>query len=302
LERLWWILAFQETPHPTKTHTVEEGVGRLQEVIAAFHDALPTVGIGIAVFALFLVVAGLVKFGIRRYAAGRGRHGNLVLAAGRLMYASITIVGFLVACVVVFPGFTPTGMLTSLGIGSLVIGLAFKDVLQNYLAGILLLIAEPFHAGDQIVYNEFEGSVEDIQPRATFIRTYDGRRVVIPNAELFTNAITVNTAFDIRRVEYDLGIGYGDHIEKAKPLILEAIRESGTTLDDPAPEVLTYDLADCSVKLRLRWWIRPPRMRELLDARDEVLAAVKDKLVRNGIDIPSPRTRSCFTIRQRYRW
>jgi uncharacterized membrane protein len=103
------------------------------------------------------------------------------------------------------------------------IGFAFRDILQNFLAGILLLLTEPFRIDDQIIVKEFEGTVEDIQTRATMIRTYDGRRIVIPNAELFTESVIVNTAFEKRRLEYDVGIGYGDDIERAKALILEAI-------------------------------------------------------------------------------
>jgi small conductance mechanosensitive channel len=178
--------------------------------------------------------------------------------------------------------------LTSLGVGSLVLGLAFKDILRNYLAGILLLATEPFRIGDQVIVAGFEGTVEEIEPRATFIRTYDGRRVVVPNGEMFEKVLVVNTAFERRRVEYDVGIGVEDDVERAKALILEAVAETGSALSSPAPEVLTYDLDDYSVKLRVRWWIQPPEMAELFDARDKVLAAIKVKLLSNGIDLPYP--------------
>ena len=85
-----------------------------------------------------------------------------------------------------------------LGIGSVAIGFAFRDILQNFLAGILLLVTQPFRIGDQIVASNYEGTVEDIQTRATFIRTYDGRHVVVPNADLFTDTVVVNTAFEHR--------------------------------------------------------------------------------------------------------
>jgi hypothetical protein len=134
------------------------------------------------------------------------------------------ILGALVGCVIVFPNFTPASLLQFLGIGSVAIGFAFRDVLQNYLAGILLLLTEPFRIGDQIRFGSYEGTVEEIQTRATLLKTYDGRRVVIPNSELFTNSVVVNTAFEVRRLEYDVGIGYGDDVERARALILEALR------------------------------------------------------------------------------
>ncbi|MBR7552348.1 mechanosensitive ion channel, partial [Mycobacterium tuberculosis] len=77
---------------------------------------------------------------------------------------------------------------------SVAIGFAFKDIFQNLLSGILLLLSEPFRIGDQIISGNFEGTVEDIQIRATTIRTYDGRKVVIPNSQLYTSPMTVNTA------------------------------------------------------------------------------------------------------------
>jgi small-conductance mechanosensitive channel len=200
----------------------------------------------------------------------------------------------LVAAVIVFPNFTPTSLIQFLGIGSVAFGFAFRDVLQNYLAGILLLLTQPFRIGDQIRFEDYEGTVEDIQTRATFLRTYDGRRVVIPNAELFTHTVTVNTAFPTRRIEYDVGIGYGDDVDRAKALILDVLRELQDAMDDPAPDVLTHELSASSVVLRVRWWIRPPARQDALDARDHVIAAIKKKLIENGIDLPFPTQHVLF--------
>ena len=111
----------------------------------------------------------------------------------------------------------------------------------------------PFRISDQIKYKGFEGTVEDIQTRATIIKTYDGRRVIIPNAELFTNAVTVNTAYDKRRLQYNVGIGYGDDIARARELMLEAMREVDGVLSYPEPEALVMDLAESSVNIRARW-------------------------------------------------
>ena len=91
----------------------------------------------------------------------------------------------------------------TLGVGGVAIGFAFKDIFQNFLAGILLLLTKPFNVGDQIIFRDFEGTVEDIQTRATLLKTYDGRRVAIPNSDLYMNAVPVNTAFPIRRVEWE---------------------------------------------------------------------------------------------------
>ena len=149
---------------------------------------------------------------------------------------------------VVLPGFDPATLISGLGIGGVAIGFAFRDILQNFLAGLLLLMTDPFRIGDQIVVKGFEGTVEDIQTRATILKTYDGRRVVIPNGDLFTESVIVNTAYDKRRSQYDVGTGYEDNIELATSLILNNISHIEGVLPDPAPDVQVVDLADSSPK------------------------------------------------------
>jgi small-conductance mechanosensitive channel len=216
------------------------------------------------------------------------------MVLGRLAQGTVILVGLFVALSIVIPTFKAGDLVQLLGISGVAIGFAFRDILQNFLAGILILLTEPFQIDDQIVFKDFEGTVENIETRATTIRTYDGRRIVIPNAELFTNSITVNTAFDNRRLEYDVGIGYGDDIDEAKRLMLEAVHSVEVVLKDPAADVLVMELAESSVNIRVRWWIKPPRRADALDSRDRVLAAIKNKLNANGIDLPFPTRQILF--------
>ena len=99
------------------------------------------------------------------------------------------ILGFLIALSVLAPSFEAGDLIKSLGVGTVAIGFAFQNILQNFLAGILLLLQEPFHLGDFIRVRGIEGTVYDIQSRATIVSTKDGRRVVIPNAVLFTSPV-----------------------------------------------------------------------------------------------------------------
>lgn len=111
---------------------------------------------------------------------------------------------------------------------------------------------------------------------------------------MFTNSVTVNTAFEHRRLEYDIGIGYGDDIDQAKELILEAIYSVNGILKNPAPDALVIDLADSTVNIRARWWIQPPRRADAMISRDKVLTAIKQKLTANGIDLPYPTQQILF--------
>jgi small-conductance mechanosensitive channel len=267
---------------------------QLQEMVNSLIRLIPNIAVAVIVFILFYFVAQGIKALVSRLSRRYGRNRNLGLVLGRLAQWIVVLLGLLIALVVIFPNFTPAQLIQLLGIGSVAIGFAFRDILQNFLAGILLLLTEPFRIGDQIIVNAFEGTVTDIQARATTIRTYDGRRVVIPNANLFTDSVTVNTAFEQRRRQYDVGIGYGDDIGRAKTLILEAINEIEDVLAEPPPDALVVDLAPSSVIIRARWWIRPPQRADALDTQDKVLTVIKNKLVENGIDLPFPTQQILF--------
>ena len=268
---------------------------RAQTVVNGLVAAIPSIFVALIVFGVFLVVAAIVKSVVARLTEARLQaHRNAGVAVGRLAQGLVIFVGLLVALSVALPTFRPGDVVQVLGIGSVAIGFAFRDILQNFLAGILLLVTQPFRIGDQIVAGTHEGTVEDIQTRATFIRTYDGRRVVIPNADLFTDTVVVNTAFEHRRLEYDVGIGYGDDVERARGVILDAVRSTDGVLAEPAPDVLLMDFAPSSVNLRVRWWIAPPKRADALDARDRVLTAVKHQLTAHGIDLPFPTQQVLF--------
>jgi small conductance mechanosensitive channel len=265
---------------------ISEALKGVREMGNQFLERLPYIVVAFAVFLIFYLAGKLIRHGIRQVSERRRRHRNVGLVLGRLAQGFIIFIGLMIGLVIALPTLKPAQLVEFLGISSVAIGFAFRDILQNFLAGILLLWNEPFRIGDQISMGDYEGDVEDIQTRATTIHTYDNRRIVIPNSQLFTNPVTVNTAFDKRRVEYDIGIGYGDDVVRAKELMLKAVRSVEGVLNEPGPEVLIYEFAASSVNLRVRWWIAPPRRRDALDSRDYVLAAIKQTLLANGIDLP----------------
>ncbi|QMS92102.1 mechanosensitive ion channel family protein [Nostoc edaphicum CCNP1411] len=267
---------------------------KIQSMINGFIALLPNILLGLIVFILFLFIASRIKALVKRLTRNRRSARNLGLVLGRLAQGLTILIGLFIALSIVIPTFQAGDLIQLLGISGVAIGFAFRDILQNFLAGILILLTEPFQIDDQIVFKGFEGTVENIETRATTIRTYDGRRIVIPNSELFTNSVTVNTAFDNRRLEYDVGIGYNDDIDRAKQLMLDAMLSVDEVLKDPAPDVLAMELAESTVNIRVRWWVHPPRRADNLISRDKVIIAIKKKLVANGIDLPFPTQQILF--------
>ncbi|CAN5897411.1 hypothetical protein BH11GEM1_BH11GEM1_18600 [soil metagenome] len=117
--------------------------------------------------------------------------------------------------------------------------------------------------------------------------------MIIPNSDLFTNAVTVNTAFATRRMEYDLGIGYGDDVEKARAIVLRVLEATDGVLPDPKADVIVVAVADSTVALRARWW-SSSRIADLLVSQDKVLTQCKQQLTAAGIDLPFPTQQILF--------
>lgn len=262
--------------------------GVLQSVRAMaldFSERLPYLVFALLVFCVFWMVGVSVRSLTHRAVAGRQRARSLGLVLGRVSQGLIVFLGMMVALVIAVPGFHPGDLAQTLGIGTVAIGFAFRDILQNFLAGILLLLSEPFRIGDQIVVGAYEGTVEDIQTRATFLRTYDGRRVVIPNSNLFTQSVTVNTAFERRRLEYEVRVSGSNDVEHARQVVLNAVRAAQTDVEDAAPDVLVVNL-DSGLTLRARWWVRPAKQRDRLASRDQVLSSIQKALRDHDIALP----------------
>lgn len=258
----------------------------LQQMISR----IPYLIVASLVFVIFWVLSIFFKKAVTRILGSRKHHQNLVTVFRRVGSALILFLGFMVAMIIAVPSFTPGKLIGALGIGSVAIGFAFKDIFQNLLSGILLLLSEPFRIGDQIISGNFEGTVEDIQIRATTIRTYDGRKVVIPNSQLYTSTMTVNTAYSQRRLEFDVGIGYENNIIDAQRVILSVLKAAPTVSKLAEPSVIATALADSSVVLRVRWFIDDGTQTNRVASINEVIILVKEALEEANISIPFPVT------------
>jgi small-conductance mechanosensitive channel len=251
-----------------------------------FFLQLPNIVAAIIFFGFAWIASQVIGKLVTKVAQKRNRPdlGNLLSSLAR---GAILITAALFATAIIFPSVNPGDIFTTLGIGSVAIGFAFKDILQNLLAGLLLLIRRPYKRGDQIVVKDFEGTVEQIESRATLIKTYDGRRVIIPNSDVYTSPVVVNTAFDARRDEFVVGIGYGDDMDKAISVFETAMTKVDGVLADPAPEILPFALNDSTVDLKARWWANSTRS-EQVHVRSRVVVALYNAAKANNIDLPFP--------------
>lgn len=268
--------------------TYQTITGTANELLIGFAERVPYFVAAIIIMIVFWLLSKLFKKVVKKILGSRSSYQNLVKVFQRVGGALIFFIGFMIAMVVAIPGFTPAKLIGALGIGSVAIGFAFKDIFQNLLSGILLLLSEPFRIGDQIVSGSYEGTVEDIKIRATTIRTYDGRQVVIPNSDLYTSALTVNTAYKQRRLQVEVGIGYEDDIEAAKAEILQALTRADSVSTKSDPSVIATNLGDSTVDLTVRWFIDDGKQAHKVASIHHVIVEINKSLDAAGINMPFP--------------
>ncbi|HCF27132.1 MAG TPA: mechanosensitive ion channel protein MscS [Cyanobacteria bacterium UBA11049] len=205
----------------------------------------------------------------------------------QVTYAATWTAGILFACTLAFPSLRLGDIIGLLGLGSVAFGFAFQDIFKNFLAGVLLLLNEPFRLGDQIIVDDFEGTIEDITIRSTQIKTYQGERIIIPNSIVFTSPVQVLTAMPHRRTDLAIGVDYDTDLPKAIHILLETVSHVSGVLATPAPEVDAVGFGDSSIDLMVRFWTLP-QIAQVRQTRSRVILALKPACDRAGISIPYP--------------
>lgn len=243
----------------------------------AFADRLPHILAGILIIVLFWFVSGITRHTI--VATGQRARMDAALAGmlGRLASIAMFLIGLGVAAVVILPSFRPVDLIAGLGITSIAIGFALKDILQNFFAGILLLWQKPFRVGDQVKIKDFEGTVEEISIRSTQLRTYDGEQVVLPNGDVYVSPIVVRTAYDRRRLQVKLALKDPAALDRARALIRDVVKGTDSVLAEPPPEVRAENLSGGSVSLSVLFWVKPDHA-TAIKVNDDVLAGIRKAL------------------------
>ena len=197
----------------------------------------------------------------------------------------VVLLGLLIALAVTFPSIDPIAVLSSLGVLGIAAGFAFQDILSNLLAGVLLLLRDPFRGGDQITVAGLTGTVQEINLRETVLTTFDGRRLTIPNATVYGNPITVQTAFAHVRTSVVVGVDYSTDLPRARRLAEEAVQNVEGVLADPGVQVYAQAFSTSTVDLEIRWWTAPEQA-QVRRVQDGVIGAVLAAYLDAGIDMP----------------
>ena len=259
----------------------------LLDLVGQFIRLLPGIVLAILVVLITSYAANLSRRLTAKASERLVKSRSLQLLAMQMARIGTWTVGIVLAAVVLFPDLQLGDIFGLLGLGSVAIGFAFQDIFKNFLAGILLLIEEPFRLGDQVIVNDYEGTVELIKIRSTQIKTYTGELVEIPNAVVFTSPVRVMTAFRSRRTDLDIGVDYTTPLPLAKQTFLRTLTQVEDVLSHPEPEVDVVSFGSSSIDFKVRYWTTP-QMAEVRRIQSQVAIALKAACDEAGIIIPYP--------------
>lgn len=258
---------------------------RVEDLTSSLLDQVPLLVLSLVVLVVGLLLAGIAQRLITRAT----RTSRLDAAVSRLIQtlSRVLLVTLVVLLALTVAGVNVGSALAALGIVGLAIAFAVQSILENFVAGVLILVRRPFRPGDQVQLGDYEGTVDDVNLRVTSIIDYDGEKVLLPNSTVFSNPIVNTTERGRRRTTVVVGVDYRDDHDEAREVLRAAVSEVEGVLSTPPPLVLLTELGDSSVNFEVLYWTRPEQM-QVITVRDRVLAAAKRAIEDAGMTIPWP--------------
>jgi small conductance mechanosensitive channel len=260
----------------------------MSETVSQISAFLTTYGMQVigAIIILILgrIAAGIGRSLIKRLLLRSKTDSAVVSFVSNLTY--FLILTFAVLAALAKFGIQTASFVAILGATSFAIGFALQGSLANFAAGVLILVLRPFRTGDYIEGAGVAGTVRDIELFNTVLATPDNIKILVPNGKLFGNVIKNISAYDTRRIDLVIGIGYSSPIGKAVEILEELIKKETRILSDPAAQIAVSELADSSVNLVVRPWVKK---QDYWDVRFDLTRSIKESFDENDIEIPFPQ-------------
>ena len=268
-------------------------IERVKDMIAGFVRMMPQLALAMLVLLATWAIAHAARNIVRRISVRTGVRPSLTALFATLAGILIWLFGMLVALAVVLPGVNAGSLLTVIGLGSVAVGFAFKDIFENFLAGVLIMLRRKMRLGDQIECEGVEGRIELITLRETHLRKLNNELTIVPNGFLFRNPVRIITDADLRRHEIEVGVAYGTDLDQAASTIESAIRGLDVISRSKPVEVFAKEFGESSIDFTVRWWAGS-KMIDMHKSRDQVVRAVNKALADADITIPFPQVVASF--------
>lgn len=263
-------------------------VDKVVSWVEGFIIALPNIVAALLIVIGFLLLARLAQRFVGQAADRVSSYKQVNRLLATLSYVAVLAVGVFIALGVLELTGMVAALLGGVGIIGLAVGFAFQDITTNFISGVLLSIRRPFREGDVIETNDFFGVVREVNLRSTLVRTFQGELVSIPNKEVYQNPMVNYSYLGKRRVDLSCGVAYGDDLEKARRVAIEAIEAIDERDKSQDVELFYNAFGGSSVDFTLRFWIDFEKQTDFLKAQSEAIMRLKRAFDEQGITIPFP--------------
>ncbi len=280
---------FFATALAADSNIVTDSKGSFVEFFSTFLTSLPYWILAGVIFWMSFYIAGIIKKIVVGRIVSKAKYEvpqEGVILIGRVVSACIIVLGGVIGLKII--GIDLGLLLGSIGLG---VGFAFKDLLANFIGGVVILTQKKFKIGDLVKINDQFGKIVEIESRTTQIQAFDGTVLIIPNSKILTSVVQNFTANSFRRVSFEIGVHYDTPLEKAIAVALAAVQKNKNIMPKPASQVFINRFDDSSVILQIRFWVESSGgQSSWLLVQSEVIQTIKKDFDAAGITIPFPIT------------
>ena len=270
---------------PKVAWTFEPALREVRSLVQAGVAALPLIVLALVILPLAWYASIWVAGIARRLLTGRIRAPHLRNVIARAIAVPVFLLGLYVVLQVAGLTQLALSVVGGASLIGIVLGLAFRDIAENFLASLLLSVRQPFRGGDLIEVGGLQGTVQSMNTRSTVLLSAEGNHIQIPNASVFKSTIVNYSAAPARRESLAVGIGYDDSIGQTQEVIGRVLRDHVAVIDDPAPLVLVDSLGAATVNLRVYYWFDGEAYSPI-KVRSALLRLIKRALIESGISMP----------------
>lgn len=266
----------------------ERLIAKLRDWGSELINMLPNLAVAILVLVAFWLLSKLARklsYGALRKISSHTQVNTVVAQTVRL---AVLATGLFIALGVLQLDKTVTSLLAGVGVMGLALSFAFKDIASNFMSGIILALRRPFRIGHLIETNDHLGKVQALTMRATLLKKMTGQLVYLPNTQVLESAIINYTEPGERRLDLEVGVSYGDDLEKVKNVTLTAVKHVAARDESRELELFFTEFGDSSINFVLRMWLTDTEQRTYMAARSDAVMAIKNAYDENDITIPFP--------------
>ena len=285
-------VATQPQEAPQDPFSIDDTLSSLIEKLDSWVEAivlnLPNLIAAIVIVLVAVLLARLARKLVRKGMDSVSSYHAVNGLLATITYIVVLSIGVFVALGALGLDKTVTALLGGAGVIGLAIGFASQDIAANFISGILLSVRRPFREGEIIETNGVLGTVNEINLRATCIRTFQGQLVIVPNKDVFQNAIKNYSRLGQRRIDLSCGVAYGDDLEKAERVAVEALSAIDYRDQSRDVELFYNEFGGSSINFVVRFWIDFKKQTDYLKAQSDAIKRLKTALDENDLTIPFP--------------